>query len=121
MKRFALLAALPLAALAFAQLPADAAKPARHAMRLAKPDEVFKSIASQFIAATLQSSPIEATALGEHKYDGLLPDINAKGRADRRQTWQGFLTRLDAINPARLSRDNQVDMALLKNELQYRL
>lgn len=121
MKRFAVFAALPLAALAFAQLPADAAKPARHAMRMAKADEVFQSIASQFIAAALQSSPVEATALGEHKYDSLLPDITAKGRAERRQTWQGFLTRLNAINPAQLSRDNQVDMALLKNELQYRL
>jgi uncharacterized protein (DUF885 family) len=120
-KPLALFAALPLAALAFAQLPADAAKPAHHAMRMAKADELFQSIANQFIADAMRLSPVEATALGEHKYDSLLPDITAKGRADRRQTWQGFLTRLNAINPAQLSRDNQVDMALLKNELQYRV
>ena len=121
MKRFALLAALPLAALAFAQLPADAAKPRPHAMRMAKPDELFQSIASRFIASAMQSSPIEATALGEHKYDSLLPDITAKGRAERRATWQGFLADLAKLNPASLSRDNQVDLALLKNELQYRV
>ena len=121
MKPLALLAALPLAALALAQLPADAAKPARHAMRMAKADELFQSIATQFIADAMRLSPVEATALGEHKYDSLLPDITAKGRADRRQTWQGFLTRLNGINPASLSRDNQVDYAMLRNEVQYRV
>lgn len=121
MKRFAMFAALPLAALALVQLPADAAKPAAHAMRMAKPDEIFQSVAKQFLDAAMRLSPIEATALGEHAYDRQLPDITAKGRAERRRTWQGFLARLNAINPARLNRDNQVDMALLKNELEYRI
>ena len=121
MKRYALLAVLPLAALAFAQWPADAAKPRPHAMRMVRSDEVFQNIASRFIASAMQSSPIEATALGEHQYDSLLPDITAKGRAERRATWQGFLADLAKLNPASLSRDNQVDLALLKNELQYRV
>ena len=121
MKRFALISALPLAALALVQLPADAAKPARHAMRVASADQQFQSIASRFIAAAMKASPVEATALGEHKYDSLLPDITAKGRTERRQTWQGFLSQLARIDPAKLSRDNQVDLTLLRNELQYRV
>ena len=52
--------------------------------------------------------------MGVHKYDNLLPDVTAKGRAERRRTWQGFLAQLIALNPAQLSRDNQVDLALLK-------
>ena len=121
MKRFALFAALPLVVLALAQLPADAAKPARHSVRVASADQQFQSIASRFIAAAMKLSPIEATALGEHKYDGLLPDISATGRAERRRTWQGFLAELARLQPAKLSRDNQVDLALLRNELQYRV
>ena len=121
MKRFALISALPLAALALVQLPADAAKPARHAMRVAIADQQFQSIASRFIAAAMKVSPVEATALGEHKYDSLLPDITAKGRTERRQTWHGFLSQLARIDSAKLSRDNQVDLALLRNELHYRV
>ena len=121
MKRFVLFAALPLVVLALAQLPADAAKPARHSVRVASADQQFQSIASRFIAAAMKLSPIEATALGEHKYDGLLPDISAAGRAERRHTWQGFLAELARLQPAKLSRDNQVDLALLRNELQYRV
>ena len=121
MKRFALFAALPLVVLALAQLPADAAKPARHSVRVASADQQFQSIAGRFIAAAMKLSPIEATALGEHKYDGLLPDISATGRAERRRTWQGFLAELARLQPAKLSRDNQVDLALLRNELQYRV
>ena len=121
MKHVALFAALPFAALAFAQLPVDAAKPRPNAMRMAKPDEVFQSIATRYIAAALRGSPVEATALGEHKYDALLRDITAKGRAERRATWLGFLGELARINPAVLSRVNQVDMALLKNDLEYRI
>ena len=119
MKRFALYAALPFVALALVQLPADAARPAHHA-KMPSADLQFQSIASRFIAAALKASPVEATALGEHRYDRLLPDISAKGRAERRRTWQGLLTQLAQLNPAKLSRDNQVDLALLRNELQYR-
>ena len=120
MKHLALFAALPLAALALAQLPADAARPAHHAKMLSA-DRQFQSIASRFIATAMKASPVEATALGEHKYDSLLPDITANGRAERRQTWQGFLTQLAQISPAKLSRDNQVDLTLLRNELQCRV
>ena len=121
MKRLALISALPLAVLALVQLPADAAKPARHAMRVAIADQQFQSIASRFIAAAMKVSPVEATALGEHKYDSLLPDITAKGRTERRQTWHGFLSQLARIDSAKLSRGNQVDLALLRNELHYRV
>ena len=121
MKRFTLFAALPLAALALAQLPADARRPTRHAQTAQLADHQFHQIATRFLAAAMKASPVEATAAGEHRYDRLLPDISPAGRLARRQTWQGFLAQLARINPAQLSRDNQVDLALLRNELQYRI
>ena len=60
MKHFALFAALPLAALALAQLPADAARPAHHA-KMPSADRQFQAVASRFIAAAMKASPVEAT------------------------------------------------------------
>lgn len=121
MKRVAVLSLLPLATLAL--IPAAAAPPAPTAQQspLQGPDRQFQAIAQTYLAEAMRLSPVEATALGEHSYDALLPDISAQGRADRRQTWQSLLARLGQIDTARLSRDNQVDMALLVNDLRYRL
>ena len=122
MKHFALYAVLPLAALALAQLPADATK--RRPVAVAhspRADAAFKALATEFIASAMRLSPVEATALGEHKYDTLLPDITAQGRGDRFGAWSTISHKLNRINPVTLSRDNQVDYALLKNELQYRM
>ena len=122
MKPYVLLAALPLAALTLSQLPADAAHPRAKPMAVHhQADHVFQAIATRFLAEAMRLSPVEATAMGVHKYDRLLPDVSATGRAERRQAWQGFLAQLNALKPAQLSRDNQVDLALLKNELQYRV
>ena len=121
MKHLALYIALPLAGLTLAQLPAAAARPPHQAKAASAANQQFQQIASRFLAAAMKASPVEATAAGEHRYDRLLPDISAAGRRARRVTWQGFLTQLAQINPAQLSRDNQVDLALLKNELQYRI
>ncbi|MCC6926325.1 DUF885 domain-containing protein [Novosphingobium sp.] len=116
-------AALPLAALAL--LPAAAAPPEPRApaasAKAPTADLKFQAIARHFLSEAMRLSPVEATAMGEHKYDALLPDMSAAGRAERRRTWQGLLARLGAIDPARLSRANQVDLALLRNELRYRI
>jgi len=120
MKPFAL-ALLPLAALAL--LPAAAERPAPP-VRSAKAmpaDLQFQAISKRFLAEAMRLSPVEATAMGEHKYDDRLPDMSAAGRAERRRTWQTFLAQLGRIDPVRLSRGNQVNLALLKNELRYRI
>ena len=84
-------------------------------------DGLFDQVSGLFIAAAMKSSPVEATSLGEHHYDALLPNITAKGRADRTNLWRMILQSLGQISPRELSREKQVDFALLNNELQYRL
>ena len=121
MKRYALLAALPLAALTLNTLPAGAAKTPAAAVRSPKADAAFKGLSERFIASALRLSPVEATALGVHSYDGLLPDVTAAGRGTRVADWSAILFELARINPALLSRQNQVDYRILKNELQYRV
>ncbi|MGB7655166.1 MAG: DUF885 domain-containing protein [Novosphingobium sp.] len=121
MKRIAL-TILPLAALAL--IPADAAAPdAPTAERRpsAFATGAFKALSEQFINAATRTSPVEATALGEHRFDGLLPNITPAGRASRVAMWRQLLGYLVSLNPDDLSRADQVDYALLKNELQYRI
>ncbi|MBK9009927.1 DUF885 family protein [Novosphingobium sp.] len=66
-------------------------------------------------------SPVEATALGLHGADARLPDITPAGRLARQREWQRLLARIGQIDPAQLGRDQQVDRAMLVNELRYRL
>ena len=121
MKRHALFAALPLVALALTALPAEAAPAKVAAAHAGKVDQAFKTLSQRFIAAAMRASPVEATALGVHDYDGQLPGVTAEARAQRTAEWRSLLTELVALNPASLSRASQVDYALLKNELEYRL
>jgi uncharacterized protein (DUF885 family) len=121
MKRFALLAALPLAALTMTALPVEASKTPVAAVRSPKADTAFKFVSDRFIGSALNLSPVEATALGVHDHDALLPDVSHIGRFTRVREWRAILLHLGDIDPALLSRDNQVDYAILKNELQYRI
>ena len=84
-------------------------------------DQQFAGIAARYIASLTRLSPVEATGLGEHRYDHLLPDITAAGRAAREAEWRAILGELARIERGSLSRDNQVDFALLDNELRYKL
>lgn len=124
MKRHALFAALPLVALALSApiaAPLEAAPTKHGALHAGKSDQAFQALSQRFIAAAMRLSPVEATALGVHDYDGQLPGVTAEARAQRTAEWRALLAELVAIEPASLSRDHQVDYALLKNELEYRL
>lgn len=68
-----------------------------------------------------RTSPVEATALGDHRFDDKLPDITAAGRAERAAAWQRLIARIDKIDRKQVGPENAVDLAMLRNELQYRL
>lgn len=85
------------------------------------PDARFAITPNHFIHEATRLSPVEATVLGEHRYDHLLPNITAKGRTERVSKWRYLLRLLETMDRSRLSRENQVDYALLKNELEYRI
>ncbi len=85
------------------------------------PDQQFANLGNKFIKFATLLSPVEATLLGEHKYDDKLPAISAAGRSERIAVWRGLLESLGTIDPAKLTPANQVDYAILKNELEYRI
>ena len=121
MKKLALIATLPLAVLTLSALPLEAAKTPAAAVRSPRADAAFQALGQRFIASAMALSPVEATALGIHDHDARLPDITPAGRAARVAEWRAILAGLNAIAPASLSRDHQVDYAILRNELEYRI
>lgn len=97
--------ALGLAALAS---PAASATPA---------DAEFAALGARGIEELVRGSPITATGLGDHRFDAELDDLSAAGRAQRTAGRKALLKAFEALKPARLSRANQVDLALVKNRL----
>ncbi len=84
-------------------------------------DARFRAVAGDFIAGLERLHPATATYLGEHRYDAQVEDLSATGRARDAAFLRGELTRLGTIDRSKLTRDDQVDAALLGNELCYRL
>ena len=84
-------------------------------------DARFQAVASDFITGLERLHPATATYLGEHRHDAEVEDLSAAGRARDEAFLREELARLNGIDRARLTRDDQVDAALLGNELRYRL
>ncbi|MFC4293765.1 DUF885 domain-containing protein [Novosphingobium tardum] len=87
----------------------------------ASADAAFAALGQRFIASLTRFQPVDATTLGEHRYDSLLPDVTAAGRDAREAEWRAILAAMAQVDRSRLTRDNQVDFALLDNDLRFRL
>ena len=89
------------------------------ALAAASPDARFDALSKRYIDEFGRYSPVSATQLGDHRFDGELDDLSAAGRA-RTLAWvKGVLGELQGIDHTQLSRANQVDAAMLENQLRY--
>jgi len=84
-------------------------------------DARFEALGTRFIAEFGRYSPVNATALGDHRFDGDLDDLSAAGRAQNAAWVRRLLGELEDIDRSALSRANQVDAAMLENQLRYAL
>lgn len=84
-------------------------------------DAQFADLSRRALEGSLQLSPIGATQIGEHRYDGEIDDLSAAGRQKGVEFAQRILADLDKLDAAQLSRENQVDAAILRNQLRYDL
>ena len=82
-------------------------------------DAAFTDLSARALEGWFQLSPVSATQIGDHRFDGELDDISEAGRARGLEFSQGILAELQALDVSALSRENQVDAAILRNQLQY--
>ena len=115
----ALLASMTACQKSEAPTAAPAADTAATAADTAKADAAFADLSKRALEGWLQLSPVSATQIGEHTYDGELDDLSAAGRQKGLAFSKKILAELDATDTAALSRENQVDAAILRNQLQY--
>lgn len=97
--------------------PAATTAPASKAQDAAA-DAQFAALSKRALDTWMQLSPVFATQAGEHRFDGQLDDLSAAGRSKALTASKALLTELDAIDTSKLSRDNQVDAAILRTQLQ---
>lgn len=120
--RHSLLAAAILAAAlgaCTAQAPtAPDTSPSTGAPAASPADAAFADLSQRWLDGALELSPISATQVGDHRYDSLIDDLGAEGRQKAVDFNTRMLAALDAIDATGLSRENQVDALILRNQLQ---
>src|SRR5215472_16152324 len=84
-------------------------------------DAAFERVSDLYLNRMLALTPVAATALGDHRFDRELDDIGPTARAERATLAKNLLAELAASDRAQLSRAHQVDAALLRHALEYRL
>lgn len=82
-------------------------------------DAQFETLANKFIAELLEISPEWATQLGNHDYDNRLNDYSLNGVRQRRAITEKYLSELNKIPLAKLSKTNNVDARILRENLEY--
>ncbi|AOD15477.1 DUF885 domain-containing protein [Xanthomonas fragariae] len=82
------------------------------------PDARFAAFSTRALDTWMQLSPVTATQTGDHRFDAQIDDLSATGRQRSLDANKKLLTELNAIEVAKLARENQVDAAILRNQLQ---
>ncbi|MBB4756365.1 DUF885 domain-containing protein [Xanthomonas arboricola] len=82
------------------------------------PDARFAALSKRALDTWMQLSPVTATQTGDHRFDTQIDDLSSAGRQRSLDAGKALLSDLDAIEVAKLSRENQVDAAILHNQLQ---
>lgn len=81
-------------------------------------DAAFADLSKRALDTWMQLSPVSATQIGDHRYDSELDDLSAAGQQKTVAAYKALLGELDKIDVAKLGRENQVDAAILRNQLQ---
>ena len=90
-------------------------------MSSASPQQAFDALSKEYLESSLALTPTDATLLGDHRYDGLWPDLSKDGDAQQQRFEEGILGRLEAIPREGLSADARVDAEMLQTQLRYAL
>jgi uncharacterized protein (DUF885 family) len=84
-------------------------------------DATFETISKRYLDEMMALTPVNATSLGDHRFDNELDDVSTKSYERRAALAHELLGEVQALASPELSRANQVDAHLLENELQYEI
>ena len=103
-----------------AQAPADGnAKASSASTADPQADARFADLSKRWLDGWLQLQPVAATQAGDHRFDDQLDDLSTVGRQKLVDFSKKMLAELDTLEVAKLSRENQVDTAILRNQVRY--
>ena len=82
----------------------------------------FDKLTDELLYGSLALSPVAATQTGYHEHNGVrldeqLDDYSAAGIDGQRRFYEGFQTRVAALNTASLDKEQQADLEIIKNYL----
>jgi len=80
-------------------------------------DARFVDLSKRWLDGFLKLNPVGATQQGDHRFDAEIEDLSAAGRTAYVAFANTMLAELDAIDAGKLSRENQIDAAILRNQL----
>jgi uncharacterized protein (DUF885 family) len=81
-------------------------------------DDKFQQLAAAYIEAELSANPERATELGDHRFDDVLTDYSHATRERILSAQHQFQIEANSIDPAKLSPVNNVDLRILKDEIE---
>ena len=84
-------------------------------------DDAFELLGQKYLDDLTHFSPVNATLIGDHRADDRLDDVNAAARDRALKAYKAYLGDLSAIDRDQLSRANQVDLEVLRNEIESSL
>lgn len=85
-------------------------------------DSKLSAFYCEQLDAQFQLRPVEATALGEHRYDHLLGDVSAAARAQWTKQTRATLAALpQRVDRSKLTRAGQIDYDIFEHELRKNL
>ncbi len=84
-------------------------------------DRQFTVLASEYLDDRAERHPVLATGLGDHRFDGRLPDASAAALADERRALDRWAARLAALDAGQLSPEHRVDAAIMADSVARRV
>ncbi len=82
-------------------------------------DQAYERVAQRYMNEMLALDPVDASQLGDHRFDSLINDESPPGRARTVALARALLADLDKVDTAQLTRSKQVDAHLLRHALEY--
>jgi len=80
-------------------------------------ETTFVALATRIVEGLLARDPVEATSLGDHRFDDRLPDLSSDGVEESLVTIEHALSAIDQVDDLALGTTTAVDLEILRSRL----